>query len=329
MIESSQRLHWVDQARGWSIFLVVYGHNFPAIEPYIYSVHVPLFFFISGMFHKAPLSKFSLIHRAKTLLVPYFSWASMLYIFWLFVGRNFGKSSALDLSPWDNLLGIFYAQGGQQYMDWGIPLWFLPCIFMVFVFYGWLWRIIPTRFMDSVVLFLGLLGLLWSKFVDISLPWSIDVAMVALIFYRLGHLLKEPLKALSIKNSIAILAIMLSIHLAAFYLNPEKIDMYRSIYGNPILFLLSGAAGSMAYLLLFRLLPQLKILAYLGQHSIVILATHLRALTLIKGMIYVALGSTVFVFNEWDKLWLSFIQLALIVPVVWMVNKTFPILDGK
>ena len=80
---------------------------------------------------------------------------------------------------------------------------------------------------------------------------------------------------------------------------------------------------------MFRLLPQLKILAYLGQHSIVILATHLRALTLIKGMIYVALGSTVFVFSEWDKLWLSFIQLALIVPVVWMVNKTFPILDGK
>ena len=329
MIESSHRLHWVDQARGWSIFLVVYGHNFPAIEPYIYSVHVPLFFFISGMFHKAPLSKFSLIHRAKTLLVPYFSWASMLYIFWLFVGKNFGKSSALDLSPWDNLLGIFYAQGGQQYMDWGIPLWFLPCIFMVFVLYGWLWRIIPTRFMDSAVLFLGLLGLLWSKFVDISLPWSIDVAMVALIFYRLGHLLKEPLKALSIKNSIAILAIMLSIHLTTFYLNPEKIDMYRSIYGNPILFLLSGAAGSMVYLLMFRLLPQLKILAYLGQHSIVILATHLRALTLIKGMIYVALGSTVFVFSEWDKLWLSFIQLALIVPVVWMVNKTFPILDGK
>ena len=329
MIESSQRLHWVDQARGWSIFLVVYGHNFPAIEPYIYSVHVPLFFFISGMFHKAPLSKFSLIHRAKTLLVPYFSWASMLYIFWLFVGKNFGKSSTLDLSPWDNFLGIFYAQGGQQYMDWGIPLWFLPCIFIVFVFYGWLWRIIPTRFMDSAVLFLGLLGLLWSKFVNISLPWSIDVAMVALIFYRLGHLLKEPLKALSIKNSIAILAIMLSIHLMAFYLNPEKIDMYRSIYGNPILFLLSGAAGSMAYLLLFKLLPKLSVLSYLGQHSIVILATHLRALTLIKLLLFLALGSTVFVFSEWEKLGLSLIQLALIVPIIWMVNKTFPILDGK
>lgn len=329
MSSSNQRLNWVDQARGWSIFLVVYGHNFPAIEPYIYSVHVPLFFFISGMFHKAPLSKVSVIHRAKTLLIPYFLWASMLFLFWLFLGKNFGKSSTLDLSPLDNFLGIFYAQGGQQYMDWGIPLWFLPCIFMVFVFYGCLWRIIPTRYMDSAVLVSGILGMLWAKFVNISLPWSIDVALVALIFYRLGHLLKRPLEGLSIKNTLAIFTLMLGIHLIAFYLNPEKIDMYRSIYGNPLLFLLSGAAGSMAYLLLFKLLPRLSVLSYLGQHSIVILATHLRALTLIKLLLFLALSSTVFVFSEWEKLGLSVIQLALIVPLIWMVNKTFPILDGK
>lgn len=329
MSSSSHRLHWVDQARGWSIFLVVYGHNFPAIEPYIYSVHVPLFFFISGMFHKAPLSKFSVIHRAKTLLIPYLLWASILFLFWLFLGRNFGKSSTLDLSPWNNFLGIFYAQGGQQYMDWGIPLWFLPCIFMVFVIYGWLWRIMSARFMDSAILFLGLLGLLWAKFVDISLPWSIDIAMVALIFYRLGHLLRTPLAALSIKNTITILAIMLGIHLIAFYFNPEKIDMYRSIYGNPMLFLLSGAAGSMAYLLLFKLLPELRIFTYFGRHSIVILATHLRALTLIKLLLFLALGSTVFAFSELEKLGLSVIQLALNVPVIWVVNKIFPILDGK
>ena len=105
--------------------------------------------------------------------------------------------------------------------------------------------------------------------------------------------------------------------------------MYRSIYGNPLLFLLSGAAGSIVYLLLFKVLPELKLLSYLGRHSIVILATHIRALTLIKGLMYIILGSTVFVFNEWDKVWLSFFQLTLIVPVIWVVNKTFPILDGK
>ena len=323
------RLNWVDQTRGLSIFLVVYGHNFPVIEPYIYSVHVPLFFFISGMFHKAPISKESITHRAKSLLIPYFLWASLLYLFWFFAGRNFGKSSTLNLSPIDNFIGIFYAQGGQQYMDWGIPLWFLPCLFLVYYFYGWLGRIVQTRFMDSAVLFLGVLGLVLAKFVSISLPWSIDVALVALVYYRLGHLLKDPLTALSIKNSILISGVMLGIHLTAFYLNPVKIDMYRSIYGNPLLFFLSGAAGSLTYLLLFKVLPELKLLSYLGRHSIVILATHIRALTLIKGLIYLVLGTTVFVFNEWAKFWLSIFQLTLLVPLIWVVNKTFPILDGK
>jgi len=325
----TKRLDWIDQARGLSIFLVVYGHNFPVNEPYIYSIHVPLFFLISGMFHPKSINLALIKRRAKMILIPYFFWAFSLYFFWFFIGRKFGKSSNLDLSPIDNLIGVFYAQGGQNYMDWGIPMWFLPCIFLVFVFYGLLQK--NSNNILKYIISVGLLivGFSWIKITNIHLPWSIDVAFVALLFYSIGNLLKTWLTNLSNKNAILLMIGLFVIHIISFNYNPLKIDMYRSIYGNELLFLISGITGSLAYILFFKLVPIFKFFSYLGKHTIILLATHLRMLTLIKLVFYITLGMTVFEFNEWQKVGLSIVQIILIIPVIWLVNKYAPILDGK
>ena len=325
----TKRLDWIDQARGLSIFLVVYGHNFPINEPYIYSFHVPLFFLISGMFHPKSINLALIKKRAKMILLPYFFWSFSLYFFWLIIGRKFGNSSVLDLSPIDNLIGVFYAQGGQSYMDWGIPLWFLPCIFLVFVFYGLLQKITQKtiRIILSIVLFV--IGFSWIKITKIHLPWSIDVAFVALLFYSIGNLLKKWISNISNKNAILFMIFLFVVHVISFYYNPLKIDMYRSIYGNELLFLVSGITGSIAYILFFKLVPIFKFFSYLGKHTIILLATHIRILTLIKLVFYLTLGMTVFEFNEWQKVGLSTIQIILIIPIIWLVNKYAPILDGK
>jgi fucose 4-O-acetylase-like acetyltransferase len=59
------RDHWVDYAKGLGILLVVYGHVsrgvfnagikvdaelFKLVDSVIYSFHMPLFFFLSGLF---------------------------------------------------------------------------------------------------------------------------------------------------------------------------------------------------------------------------------------------------------------------------------------
>jgi acyltransferase len=325
----TKRLDWIDQARGLSIFLVVYGHNFPINEPYIYSFHVPLFFLISGMFHPKSINKALVKKRAKVILIPYFFWSISLYLFWLFIGRKFGKSSDLDLSPLDNFIGVFYAQGGQDYMDWGIPMWFLPCIFLVFVFYGLIKKISnkTIRYIVSIGLFI--IGFSWIKITNIHLPWSIDVAFVALLFYSIGNLLKKWVTNVSNKNALLFMIGLFVIHVISFYYNPLKIDMYRSTYGNEILFLISGITGSLAYILFFKLVPVFKFFTYLGKHTIILLATHIRMLTLIKLVLYLILGITVFEFNEWQKFGLSILQIVLIIPFIWVVNKYAPILDGK
>ena len=335
MSHGSNRLNWIDQARGLAIFMVVYGHNFPSIEPYIYSVHVPLFFLISGIFQPAVVSSQQLIRRVKQLLIPYFFWATTLFLFWWTVGRKFGKSSAQDLSVVDNFMGVFYAQGGPQYMDWGIPMWFLPCILLVFFMHSGITRFFKGKFQSILVLILGVVGILWAKATHIHLPWSIDVAMVALIFYHLGFALKNSLKDHPYTHKWWLIALLFGVHITGFYFNPEKVDMYRSIYGSPLLFLISGSSGALAYILLFKKLGTLgfdklfKPLIYMGQNTVVILATHLRALTLIKALLLVLLGWSVFEFTELQKFILAWVQIALLIPVIYLINRYATILNGK
>jgi acyltransferase len=325
----AKRLDWIDQARGLSIFLVVYGHNFPVNEPYIYSFHVPLFFLIAGMFHPEKVDLATVKRRAKMILIPYFVWAIALFLFWYFFGRNYGDSAGMQLSPLDNFIGIFYAQGGPEYMDWGIPMWFLPCIFLVFMFFSLIKKI--NNHLAATLVFLGMVcaGFFWPVLTGIHLPWSLDVALVAMGFYGIGHALKEQFIGLTQLKTLAFMIMLFVIHLAAFYYNTTKPDMYRSIYGNEILFFIGGLTGSVAYILFFKLVPVFKFLGYLGRHTIVLLATHSRMLTVLKFMMMLIMGVTFFSFTETEKFILSVIQVIMVIPIIWLVNKYAPILDGK
>lgn len=69
----------VDVAKGIGIFFVVLGHNWLStheadeLHRVIFSFHMPLFFFLAGIFLRAPdgILRFA-IGRTESLLKPYF-----------------------------------------------------------------------------------------------------------------------------------------------------------------------------------------------------------------------------------------------------------------
>jgi fucose 4-O-acetylase-like acetyltransferase len=88
-----ERISWLDYAKGIGIFLVVLGHDLrglitssvlqpsaflSSIDEWIYAFHMPLFFFISGLFIERaaakPLQSFLSI-KFKTIVYPYFVWS--------------------------------------------------------------------------------------------------------------------------------------------------------------------------------------------------------------------------------------------------------------
>ena len=49
-MEKTKRLAWVDMAKGWGMLAIIVSHVFTGhtISRWLYTFHVPLFFFLSG-----------------------------------------------------------------------------------------------------------------------------------------------------------------------------------------------------------------------------------------------------------------------------------------
>ena len=88
------RLEWVDQAKGIGIILVVYGHvisgvraagisfdqqTFKLTWDALYAFHIPLFFFLSGLFFPQSLRHRGaaglILNKVDTLVYPYILWS--------------------------------------------------------------------------------------------------------------------------------------------------------------------------------------------------------------------------------------------------------------
>lgn len=289
---------------------------------------MPLFFLLAGIFHPSKQNYSHIIKRAKYLLLPYFLWAIMLYLFWFFIGRFYGDSKLYDLSPINNFIGVFYAQGGKEYMNWGIQMWFIPSIFLTFCFF-YIIRFLKLLYLQLILLFsFILIGFLLPYLSEKSFVWSLDVSLVALIFYSLGFYSKNTLINLNKVKSWFALIIFGVLHISCYSFN-GKVDMYNSIYRNEFIFILNGISGTLFYLFLFKNIPIFSFFSFLGKSTIPILALHLRVLTLIKAVLLVIFGITLFNFSELQKLVISIFQILMLVPIIFIINKYVPILNGK
>ena len=126
-----ERIAWIDIAKAIAIFFIVLGHQLPSgpLCGYLYSFHVPLFFFLSGLtFNTAKEPKKFFREKAKRILIPYFIFSSISIVFYI-ITNYFFKKSGLSLTQC--LLGMIIGTRSTGLMLWNNPLWFLPCLFVL------------------------------------------------------------------------------------------------------------------------------------------------------------------------------------------------------
>ena len=125
---SEGRIVWLDAARGIGILLIVAGHILPMTLPishFIYSFHVPLFFFLSGMVLQTrsvcsqPFTRF-VGKKAGSLLYPY----AVFSVLSLACERVFDSLDRFGGSVPSTVLLL-----GDG------PLWFLPALFIAEVLF--------------------------------------------------------------------------------------------------------------------------------------------------------------------------------------------------
>ena len=276
LIPAPQRIFWIDNLRALAIFLMVFGHTcndqafIPGLLGYIYSFHMPLFFFISGLtFNPERYKRFKdlIIKKSVTLLLPYFFFSFLGYGLCLVDNsRHFTVYGVLDA-----LFRIIHADTDMLAFAFDGPLWFLPCLFLVEIEYFTI-RKLRKGTQLGVIAFLATMGFIWGpKFKYI--PWSAAVSLVGLAFYWAGFMFKENMIDLNrfAKGSLIFLGLLCSLlfcHLNNF------VSMASDIYGNPFYFLLSAFGGILYISLLMTFSSPHKIISFLGMNTIIILGLH-------------------------------------------------------
>lgn len=291
------RVLTIDVARGIGILLVVLGHNAlfressHGLYEAIYLFHMPLFFFVSGVTFKLTLPGETLRKRARALLVPYFMMGAVAV---LLTAQSGDVSRMLD-----EIRGVLYGTGHTIRF---VPLWFLPCLFVVSISAAalvgtaraWLpledferWRPRLLAGLAAVGLIGGALLLASGVFArapfadatgrPIGLPWSLDLVPFVLAIFVAGVLFCRSRVIRDCPAPVVVVACAGAV-LALLVANGVSLDLnYRRMTNGPAVIVGIVAGISLVFAvsaLMARVNAMSRVFAYLGSASLVILLFH-------------------------------------------------------
>lgn len=283
-----KRVEYVDIAKGIGITLVVMGHNdFALISPFahklIYSFHMPMFFFMSGMFFKPDIPFWTFVRqRFNRVLRPFL----FMILFIFFTSISFSKVSILEAGR--RLVKSMYGSG--QYLDW-VQLWFLPHLFVAGLFAYLFVRAIRQRLLFRLrwailivlyvvgVLSLNLfypfkLNLLGKDFTLYGLPFSLDLVLISGFFFILAYELNQTRYASFLENPWILLIAALMLTFLVWYF-PAKIDFNIRQFDSLPINTIEALLGITFIIALSKQLERVGWLStlfkYIGQASLVIL----------------------------------------------------------
>lgn len=325
----SNRISWIDTIKGITIFLVVLGHT---ILPqnwlnYIFSFHMPLFFFLSGyLFNPEKYPSFFgfAIKKVKTLLWPYLVFFAIGFIYWAFY---FNPKNYLD-AFWQLVLS-----GDRLYAPF-IPLWFLTCLFLLENYFYLIQKYLNKWILLIAVTASTLLGFYFASH-HIHLFWGADIALVATSFYYLGFEIKRNKQITSFINSNWLplgAAILLLINFILAYLHNFQSSMFYRFYGNNWMFIAAGITGTIAYFFAGKylkdtILKNITIFEYLGKNSLIILGLHTVTYYYVTDFFNYQLHITPKTSVLYAFVY-TIITLLVLWPIIYLINKT-PLLSFK
>lgn len=272
---TQQRIAWADMAKGYGILAIMVSHVFTGhpVSQWLFTFHVPLFFFLSGFLFREgkPLGSF-LKGKVRRMLVPYFALA-------LPIIPAEAAMSGPRAGFWDRTLELA-AQVLIQKRLW--PIWFLACLFLLEIIGYFLIRFIKNdRLLALAAVALGGLGVAYAQGGGEVLPWNLDACFSVLPFFMAGYLLKKwdgKMDAiLTGWKSWALFALLAAGNLA-FGLKSIRgevpvLNVFANQYGLPLRSYLSAFCGIGAVVLAAKRMTVAPV-SYLGRNSLIYFVWH-------------------------------------------------------
>ncbi len=290
-IQSGGRKEYLDIAKGIGILLMVLAHCplvYNPIKQWIYSFHMPLFFFVAGMvWNKSSHEKRGfftwkfLYDKVLRLIIPCFIWGIVYLIIDAVMKRSFSPRYFAYL--------VYGSQAGFRKAGSLSSLWFLPCMFLSVCAFEIIQQTIAKLkrgiwVLCCVSVVFAVIGLFLPHLSN-GYPWSLDVAFLGVAFMIWGYLTASFFEKGAKKENLSVfllLIVLLALSLTCFlnlsYVSTNNVDMAGRHTGNPLLYLFNAAAGSAFILFLSVFLCRIQTMASvgtdLGRKTIPILVIH-------------------------------------------------------
>lgn len=235
----NDRLVYIDFYRGIGMILVVMGHVYfgSLFNTFIHAFHMPLFFFISGyLYHKEERISYAIQKKAKRFLIPYFTYGFFVVIIYWILYR-------VDIR---NMLFHLFLNNSKDLEAAG-GMWFLTASFIVSCFFILIDKFCSRFYLKQCfILLLCVLGLCLNTKYGNNLPWSFVSALVSLVFFDAGYLVKLTEDRIK-KRSSALIFIAFILSLFAIFYNGE-VNLRIGKFNNIVLFFFNGVVMSIVLL---------------------------------------------------------------------------------
>lgn len=204
--DRKSQINWITVAKGLGILLVVLGHSFRDnmltsnvicgfVYHFIYSFHMFFWFTLSGITFGLSCKKYFntpgqyLAKRTKTQLVPFLSYATLIYL--CFTVACFVPSIRNALENADYKIygfGEYWLQILRYDNPYSVHLWYLLVLFILSVFcFFWLKAFSYKAMAKGVLAILFLIGYVLEPYLEV--PYAVHRLLTYGIFFVFGFLI--------------------------------------------------------------------------------------------------------------------------------------------
>ncbi|MCI0597912.1 MAG: acyltransferase family protein [Beijerinckiaceae bacterium] len=276
---ASGRIAWIDAARGLLIILVVAGHAIIGIVEaglekkggllsdinfYIYTFHMPAFFFLSGLLARPSVYKDSrrfFYNITKHIAYPYFLWGTIQMLI-----MNLFSNYLNNPAPFNPLEFFNLILGSPS------QFWFLKVLFLIHVAY-----LLSVKYSSEYWFLLASIVLLCCARL-FPLPIEMSKFATSAIFYALGVMFAKGSIAFPSHSRFPLIWVGLLGLLWLFFAAAAQKEHIPALGGREIAGLLPAAiAGSFFVFALsgLKYIGNRTLLLYLGQRTLAIFCLHI------------------------------------------------------
>ena len=275
----NNRIKYWDIAKGIAIILCVLGHtDLPYyLRMIIFSFHMPLFFIANGYFIKNYDVKNTIKKSVKSLLIPYATVCLISAMMYSLQGENtkFLENFIFKIKAMFGGMSKISTRFTSFDSVWLV--WFVCCLFISRNLYVIIMRVFSKYSQTlaiGVLLTISFVGFCIGKYYA-YMPWSLDVAMVALIFIGVGEWTRK--KNFFSQSFFWTLIIPLAVWIYFLKMNIH-IELATRAYPLGILSIIEAIVGSFVCIAFSKILEQFSILeaifSWAGKNSMIILGVH-------------------------------------------------------